>query len=47
MNIQFLENTETLKTQEKVDEFLSSLFKSLDRQKSKDDRKTVEKKVMI
>lgn len=34
-----------MKGPEKVDDFLSSLFKALDRQKSKDDRKSVEKKV--
>jgi len=41
------ENTETIKPHEKVDDFLLSLFKALDRQKSKDDRKIVEKKVTI
>jgi hypothetical protein len=44
-NIHFTENTEVIKGPEKVDEFLLSLFKALDRQKSKDDRKSVEKKV--
>lgn len=47
MNINFTENTEAVKVPEKVDDFLLSLFKSLDRQKSKDDRKSVEKKVII
>ncbi|VVC24910.1 UPF3 domain,RNA recognition motif domain [Cinara cedri] len=41
------ENAQTLKAPEKVDDFLSSLFKSLDRQKSKDDRKSIEKKVVV
>ncbi|XP_025422996.1 regulator of nonsense transcripts 3B [Sipha flava] len=41
------ENTEVIKGPEKVDEFLLSLFKALDRQKSKDDRKSVEKKVIV
>lgn len=46
MCIHFTENTEAIKGLEKMDDFLSSLFKALDRQKSKDDRKTVEKKVI-
>jgi len=41
------ENTEIKKGPEKVDDFLFSLFKSLERQKSKDDRKTVDKKVIV
>ncbi|XP_060868705.1 regulator of nonsense transcripts 3B [Metopolophium dirhodum] len=41
------ENTEVIKPPEKVDDFLLSLFKALDRQKSKDDRKIVEKKVVV
>jgi len=41
------ENTEAVKPPEKVDDFLLSLFKALERQKSKDDRKIVEKKVTI
>jgi len=41
------ENTEVIKPPEKVDDFLLSLFKALDRQKSKDERKTVEKKVVV
>lgn len=45
INLHFTENTEVLKGPEKVDDFLLSLFKALDRQKSKDDRKSVEKKV--
>lgn len=47
MLIIFTENIEGVKGPEKMDDFLSSLFKALDRQKSKDDRKTVEKKVTI
>jgi len=47
MHINILENTEVIKPPEKVDDFLLSLFKALDRQKSKDERKTVEKKVII
>lgn len=43
----FIDNTEDIKTPEKVDDFLLSLFKALDRQKSKDDRKSVEKKVIL
>lgn len=43
----FTENTEVIKPSEKVDDFLLSLFKALYRQKSKDDRKVVEKKVTI
>lgn len=45
--IYFTENTEVIKVPEKLDDFLLSLFKTLDRQKSKDDRKTGEKKVRI
>lgn len=45
--IYFTENTEVIKVPEKLDDFLSSLFKTLDKQKSKDDRKTGEKKVRI
>lgn len=44
-NIYFIESTEVIKVPEKVDDFLLSLFKALDRQKSKDDRKSAEKKV--
>lgn len=47
MRFNFTENTEANKGLEKMDDFLSSLFKALDRQKSKDDRKTIEKKVII
>lgn len=47
MCIHFTENTEAIKGLEKMDDFLSSLFKALDRQKSKDDRKIIEKKVII
>lgn len=47
MYIHVTENTEAIKPPEKVDDFLLSLFKALDRQKSKDDRKIVEKKVTI
>lgn len=47
MTINFTENTESTRGPEKVDDFLLSLFKALDRQKSKDDRKSVEKKVII
>lgn len=45
--INFTDNTEVIKGPEKVDDFLLSLFKALDRQKAKDDRKSVEKKVII
>lgn len=45
--IYFTENTEVIKVPEKLDDFLLSLFKTLDKQKSKDDRKTGEKKVRI
>lgn len=41
------ENAEVIKPSEKIDDFLLSLFKALDRQKSKDDRKIVEKKVVV
>jgi len=47
ININVTENTEVIKPPEQVDDFLSSLFKALYRQKSKDDRKIVEKKVTI
>jgi len=48
--MQFTEGTdgkEGTKGPEKVDDILQSLFRSLDRQKSKDDRKSVERKVII
>lgn len=48
--MQFTEGTDSkegTKGPEKVDDFLQSLFRSLDRQKSKDDRKSVERKVII
>lgn len=45
IHLHLTETTEVIKGPEKVDDFLLSLFKALDKQKSKDDRKSVEKKV--
>ncbi|XP_050440710.1 regulator of nonsense transcripts 3A [Adelges cooleyi] len=41
------ESNKAMKGPEKVDEFLLSLFKSLEKQKSKEDRRSIEKKVVV